>query len=233
MDRIKVMISSTVKDLSAERDAILTTFGNNPLFELMGATPFIGSSAASSSALKTVELAKECDLYVLVLGSKYGYELDDGRSATEVEFDTAIHQDPTKVLVFLKKSDKKVEAKQKKFIERVSEYYSGYWRIEFEYSHQLQEYVNESVLSWLKDRASINKKVSYCEHFIREALQLKPTTDTEMYYSVREDYVEIEYCAMKESHNIHYSKTEIYSDFWGCLHNVQKDIDRWCQSWKR
>ena len=84
----------------------------------------------------------------------------------------------------------------------------------------------------MKGRASLNKHVSYCEHFIREALQLKPTFDTDVYYAVREDYVEIEYHAMKQSHCIQYTKTEIFNDFWKSVYRLKSDIDRWCTTWK-
>ena len=229
MEKIKIMISSTVDDLLAERDAINDLYKNDPLFEIIGATPFINSSSASSSAIKTLDLAKECDLYILIMGSKYGYKLDNGKSATEVEFDAAYHQDPTKVLVFLKKGD--AEEDQKIFIKKVSEYYSGYWRVEFNYTHQLQTYVKESVLSWIKDRAAFTKKMSYCEHFIREAIRLKPNIDTKVYYSVREKYIEIEYCDMGQKHSVHLNRSEVVSDFWGCLYKLQMDINKWSELW--
>lgn len=230
MSKIKIMISSTVEDLLNEREAISEIFQGNPFFELVGAKPFLDSSSAKSSFLQTTKLAKECDLYILILGKRFGWELDNGRSATEIEFDTAIKQDPTKILVFLKK-ESDIEEKQKKFINKVSEYYSGYWRVEFEKTDQLKEYVKESVLSWLKDRASFNDKVTYCEHFVREAIQLKPTNDTNVYYSVREDYVEIEYHAMKQTHTIQCEKTKIFSDFWKSLYIIQEDITRWSNTW--
>lgn len=233
MDKIVVMVSSTVKDLAGERDAILSLYSDDSIFEIVGAEPYIDESTASSSVLKTIDLARNCDLYILILGQKYGFELSDGRSATELEFDEAVHQDPTKVLVFLKKGTTEAEPKQKQFIDKVSNYYSGYWRVEFQYTHQLQEYVKKSILSWLRDRAALSKKVSYCEHFVREALQLKPTPETEVFYSVREEYIEMEYHAMKQSHIIHYDRYEIYSDFWRCLNNLKTDLDGWCATWKR
>ena len=229
MNKIKLMVSSTVESLKGERDAILHLFENHPLFEIVGAKPYISSSMSASSAIQTVNLAKECDLYLLILGEDFGYELKNGRSATQAEFEAAYHQDPTKVLVFLKRG--KPDAKQKTFIEQVSQYYSGYWRVEFDYTHQLQNYVNESVLSWIKDRASFNKKVSYCEHFIREAIQLKPTPETLVFYSVRKDYIEVEYNAMAQTHSIHFERTKVFSDFWGSLYELQEDLTRWSAQW--
>lgn len=231
MEKIRVMVSSTVEDLKGERDAIQQLFNNNPIFELLGAKPYISTSVASSSAITTINMAKDCNLYILILGDKFGFELEDGRSATEVEFDTAFKQDPTKVLVFLKKTSDALEARQSEFIKKVSNYYSGYWRVEFQYTHELQNLVNESVLEWLKDRASLNKRVSYCEHFIREAIRLKPTDETKIYYKVQENILEIEYQAMGQSRSIHYNRIDVYKDFWKCLYELKNDIDRWTERW--
>ena len=233
MDKIVVMVSSTVKDLEGERDAILSLYSNDSMFKIVGTEPYIDESNASSSMLKTIDLARNCDLFILVLGQKYGFELSDGRSATELEFDEAVYQDPTKVLVFLKKGATEAESKQKKFIKKVSDYYSGYWRTEFQFTHQLQELVSNSIISWLRNRAGLSKKVSYCEHFIREALQLKPTSETDVFYSVKEKYVELEYHAMQQSHTVQYDKKMIFSDFWGCLNKLKMDLDGWRKTWKR
>ena len=232
MDKISIMVSSTVKDLEGERDAIMHLYGTDSMFRVIGANPFIDESDASSSMLKTIELARNCDLFILILGQKYGFELSDGRSATELEFDEAVFQDPTKVLVFLKKGETEPEPKQQKFIEKVSDYYSGYWRVEFQFTHQLQEYVNKSVLSWLKDRAALSKKVSYCEHFVRLALQLRPTPETEVYYSVREEYIEIEYHALQQSHIIHFNRSLVLSNFWECIKELKTNLDGWRATWK-
>lgn len=228
MDKIKVMISSKVVGLEAERDAIEKMFDNHPMIELIGATPFASTSHASSSAVKTVQMARECDLYILILGPEFGMKLDSGKSATEVEFDAAFHQDPTKILVFLKE-EKIKDKRQKDFIDRVCNYYGGYWRTTFKYSHILEELVNNSVLSWLKDRATLGSRVSYCEHFIRQALQMKPTPETQVYYRVTENDVEVEYHAMKSSHIIQYSRDQLFSDFWKCIYELQSGIDRWIE----
>lgn len=228
MDKIKVMISSKVEGLEAERDVIKKLFDNHPMIELIGAVPYASTSHATSSAVETVQMARECDLYILILGSEFGMELPNGKSATEVEFDAAFRQDPTKILVFLKEEEIKNE-KQKAFIERVCNYYSGYWRATFKFSHVLEGLVNDSILSWLKDRATLGSKVSHCEHFIRQALQMKPTPETQVYYRVTKDDVEIEYKTMGSSHIIQYSRNMLIADFWKCVYELQAGIDRWLE----
>lgn len=226
IDKIKVMISSKVKGLEAERDAVESVFAGNPMIKLIGAEPYSSGSRSTSSALETIKMAKECDLYILIIGAEFGMELPNGKSATEVEFDAAFRSDPTKILVFLKEGEVP-EEKQKKFIDRVCNYYSGYWRTTFRYSHVLADLVNSSVLSWIKDRASLGSNVSQSEHFIRMALEMKPTTDTRVYYRVTEDDVEVEYKNMGESHIIQYSRAELVNNFWKCIYEVQEGINRW------
>ena len=230
-DKIKVMISSTTKDLSEERKVIFSILSQNSIFGISGSAPFNDHANSMSSFLLTKKMASECDLYILLLGKCFGWDIGDGRSATEIEFDAAIKEDPTKILIFLKQVDE-IEPKQKKFIEKVTSYYSGYWRVEFDNKIQLESLVKESILAWLKDRASLNHKVSCYEHFIREAIQLKPTPETEVYYSVRKNFIEIEYHAMNETHCIQYERKDIYNDFWNSLHEVENNIRRWSETWK-
>lgn len=224
MDKINVMISSTVKDLLGEREAIANVFERMEFLNLLGTTPYLDSSAPFSSAYKTIEMAKECDLYILILGEEFGFELKDGRSATEAEFDSAYHDDPTKILVFLKEGNSTSDHRQEKFIKRVCDYYSGYWRASFHYTHELQTMVMSSLLSWLKDRASLGDGFTYIDHFIRLAIKRKPTPEAAVYYSVKEDYVDIEYRFFGNVQSVQFSRQEIYKDFWGCLYSLERQF---------
>lgn len=111
MDKIKVMVSSTVKDLIGERQCIEDTLSKLEFVEIVGAAPYAMTSVSLSSAQNTKLLAQNCDLYILILGKRFGMERPDGKSATEIEFDAAYHSDPTKILVFLKESDEEADAK--------------------------------------------------------------------------------------------------------------------------
>lgn len=226
MDKIKVMISSKVNGMEAERDVILKLFENNPIFELMGAAPYTSESQAMSSALETSKIATECDLYILLLGKEFGMKTSDGRSATEIEYDAAYRQNPTKILVF-KKDEKITDSKQKAFVDRVCNYYSGYWRTTFKYSHELGELVNSSVMSWLKDKASIGKDISYSEYFIQQAISLKPALCFQVYYKVSHNLVEIEYHGLGNSKVFQFDPRDIYSDFWKKIYEMKTGIDRW------
>ena len=59
MEKIKIMVSSKVVGLEAERDAIAHVFKDNRMIELIGANPFADESRASSSAVETIKMARD------------------------------------------------------------------------------------------------------------------------------------------------------------------------------
>lgn len=65
MDKIKVMVSSTVKDLIGERQCIEDTLSKLEFVEIVGAAPYAMTSVSLSSAQNTKLLAQNCDLYML------------------------------------------------------------------------------------------------------------------------------------------------------------------------
>lgn len=227
MVKMKVMISSTVSDLEAERDAAKKIFNEIPIVELVGANPLNVTAVAGSSRVHTVKMAKECDLYILILGNRFGYEVGNGKSATEIEFDAAFKDDPTKILVFYKECDEKPDDNQKRFIDKVSDYSKGYWRTSFKYTHDLQTYLQNSFETWLIERASIGTNLNYLDHFVRIAIQTLPEDNSEVYYKVTENDVELEYGIFGNSYEIHFSRQEIYQNFWGCITSLHKQFEVW------
>lgn len=226
MDKIKVMISSKVYGMEEERNILSKLYENNPIFELVGAAPYTAASQAMSSALETSKIARECDLYILILGKDFGMETSDGRSATEIEFDAAYRQDPTKILVFLKDEEISNDS-QKAFVKRVCDYYRGYWRSTYKYAFELKELVESSVITWLKNRASMGKERTYQELFIHQAMLLKPNNEFRINYKVSEEIIEIEYHGLKNTKIFHFEPKDIYSDFWKNIYNMKIEIDRW------
>ena len=101
---INVMISSTVRDLVRDRKAVGDALLATGLVDLVGVDPAQSSGIGTSPYVRTVDMATSCDLYMLILGRRYGYVTESGMSATEAEFDAAYRADPTKVVVLLKRS---------------------------------------------------------------------------------------------------------------------------------
>ena len=227
MDKIKIMVSSTVNDLLAERDATLKAFEEIPFVELVGAEPLNDTAIAGNSRLETTRMARECDLYILILGSRFGFKVGNGKSATEIEFDAAIKADPTKILVFKKESNEVPDEKQQIFISKVSSYYNGYWRTSFKHTHDLQIYIKKSFIKWLKERASIGTGLNYLDHFVRMAKQMSPEPNAQIFYKVTEEDVELEYILFGKNYEIHFTREEIYKNFWGCFNQLSIQFERW------
>lgn len=225
IEKITIMLSSTISDMEADRDAIEKLFEKYPFVELVGAKP-IQKSVASNPYAHTLNLAENCDFYILLLGERYGFEIRPGVSATEAEFDRVVKTNPTKVLVF-KKTSVSAEAKQLKFINKVGGYFKGFWFSEYEYTHMLQEIVEESFLALLKERASIGKKLSYVDHFVRLAVQRLPTQDALVYYSVTKDIVDLTYEVHGTSHTMQFDRSAINRDFWGCISYLEEQFTHW------
>jgi len=230
MEKIRVMISSTIKDLIAERDAVNKVFLEIPFIELIGAEPLNDTALAGNSRIVTTSMAKSCDLYILILGNRFGFDVGNGKSATEIEFDAAIRADPTKILVFKKESpEEEPDEKQKMFIDKVSSFYNGYWRTSFLHTHDLQTYVKNAFSKWLKERASIGTNLTYLDHFVRLAKQISPEPHSQIYYKVTQNDVELEYVFFNRSHEIHFTREEIYKNFWGCFNELSNQFDRWLE----
>lgn len=231
MEKIKVMLSSTVKGLEEERKAVKSVFKNIGFIELIGVDPVNEFSYGISSRIKTVEIARDCDLYLLILGKEFGLELPNGRSATEIEFDEAMKDDPTKILVFKKDYDSldMIDLRQQKFIDKVCDYYSGYWRVIFENTDELEQLVLNSFVNWLKERAEIGKNLNYLDHFIRIAKQIKPEPNAIVGYKLTEKFVEIEYNFFDKNFIMQFDREKVYRDFWGCIGELQEQFEDWIE----
>lgn len=124
---MKVFISSVRRGLEAERDYLpdlIRALGHQPLrFEDFGAQDLTGRGACLSGV-------QEADVYLLLLGSTYGDEMDDsGLSATEEEFNTATGRG-LPIYVF-KKRHIDPDAQQEAFLSRVGNYQAGRFWAEF------------------------------------------------------------------------------------------------------
>ncbi|MEO1818891.1 DUF4062 domain-containing protein [Pseudomonas sp.] len=224
-EKITLMLSSTIADMPADRDAVVKLFEKYPFVEVVGAKP-IQKSYSANPYSNTLDMAESCDFYVLLLGARYGCEIRPGLSATEAEFDRAYRSNPTKILVF-KNNSISPEEKQKIFIEKVGDYYKGYWISDYGYSHELQGILEESFLSLLKERASIGSRLSFVDHFLRLAVQRRPTQDALVFYSVNENIVELNYKWQSKSHILQFNRSRINSDFWGCISELEKQFSTW------
>ncbi len=124
---MRVFISSVRRGLAAERDylpGLIHALGHEPSrFEDFGAR-----NATSRDAC--LDGVGQADVYVLLLGSHYGDEMEDsGISATEEEYNVA-QQRGIPILVF-KKTGVAHDPAQEDFIRRLGEYQRGRFWAEF------------------------------------------------------------------------------------------------------
>lgn len=221
------MVSSVNKGLEAERDALKDAFSKFEFVDLIGSSPFNNTALSGSSAYSTIQMAKQCDIYLLILSNKFGSEITGGQSATEAEFDAAIKDDPTKIMVFKKEIGEPVEPKQQVFIDKVSNYYSGYFRPSFMYSHQLKELALNSFYNWLADRAQLNSNLTIMDHFLRIAKGILSVDNGQIFYRTTKRTVELEYYFNRKSFTIHFENTEIIKNFWNCINELQLKYNEW------
>lgn len=125
---MKVFISSVRRGLEAERDALrglILALEHEPRrFEDFTAQPVPSREAC-------LQGVRDADVYLLLLGERYGDPLPDtGLAPTEEEFAAARARD-IPILVFLKRGVTP-EDRQKAFIDRVSNYVDGRFRRGFE-----------------------------------------------------------------------------------------------------
>lgn len=148
--RLRVMISSTIEDLGPEREVV-----DKAIRQLRFARYRAESMPTLCRPSREVcmQMAQRCDLFILILGQRYGYIIPDlGKSVTHYEYEIARLSDSTKVLVYVKKVPCR-EAKLEAFINSVTDFDFGYFRRpEFESADQLYDYLLEDIPVWVSER---------------------------------------------------------------------------------
>jgi hypothetical protein len=126
---MKVFISSVTYALKAERDALAAQLKVVPPYQPLRFEDFTAQGRSSREAcLAGVEA---CDVYVLLLGPRYGDALPDtGKAPTEEEFEHA-RRLGKEILAFVKTIDEEDEPRQEQFKARVQSYVNGYFRGSF------------------------------------------------------------------------------------------------------
>jgi len=224
---IEVMLSSTVEDLIEDRAAAEGVIRSFNMFEAIGAKPIVNATVSSSSIATTVEMARRCSLYVLLLGRRYGYVASGTqKSATEREFDAAVRADPTKVLV-LRRGFNNYEPEQEAFINRVRDYLRGYWVSDYVSIIELQQLLTASIESWVERRMLLGGQLDIYDQFVRLALSSRPSPDAKLFYAKSEDYIELRYSVFDTVYLLHFERKQIHMDFWGCVSELQRHFERW------
>lgn len=136
---MKVFISSVTYQLAEERQALKRLLQVVPPYEPLLFEDFTARNRTPRDAcLAGVDA---CDVYVLLLGPRYGDPLaDSGIAPTEEEF-TRARRSNKPILVFVKDSEEADEPSQRAFKDRVEGYVDGRFRDSFDGPVALNEKV--------------------------------------------------------------------------------------------
>jgi hypothetical protein len=206
-NKISVLISSTIADLEGDMDAVSKALQSYDFVEMIGAHP-LGTTAMGNPYHITRDFAEACDLYILILGDRFGFEIPSGRSATAVEFDAASQFDPTTVIVF-RKSPFSPEPKQKLFADQVGAYESGDWINDYRYTHDLERMTKDVFVSGLKHRGGIGSRLTALDRFIILGVQSRPSQNASLEYRVTDNDVEFMYSYKWATHLYYIRKYQI------------------------
>lgn len=91
MSRLNIFVSSTCYDLSQIRSDLcdfITALGHHPILSESCDFPIDPHITASENCINVVR--NEADIFVLIIGNKYGSVLNTGTSITNTEFLTAV-----------------------------------------------------------------------------------------------------------------------------------------------
>lgn len=224
--QFRAFVSSTIRDLELDRKVVAKALKSLSFVEVIGQN-LSPSVIQGNSYQVTRKWARECDLYILLLGGRYGYEAATKKSATEVEFDAAYELDPTKILIFQNCSIG-VEPRQAKFIERVGKYRSGFWINKYQQPQKLQKLVPSAVTSWLVARSGTGRPIALVDRFVMQVSNLALERQIEISYRFKGGTLELSVEARKRVVLIHFEEDAIRRDFWGCLYTVDRKFgDAW------
>lgn len=93
MAKLNIFVSSTCYDLSQIRDDIkqcIIELGHNPILSELKEFPINPNLSNSENCINAVK--NEADIFVLLIGNKYGSVLESGKSITNTEFITALEK---------------------------------------------------------------------------------------------------------------------------------------------
>ena len=140
----KIFISSTIVDLPNERKAALKAVEKAGGFPVM--SEFTIEAQSTDSLTACLEKVKESDLYILILGGRYGWQPHNKESITELEYQTAL---ACKVPILVFNTAYPKEQLQKDFEKKVE---ASYFRKTVKDAFELQDEMEKSL------KAEIEKK---------------------------------------------------------------------------
>jgi len=159
--KYKIFVSSHQKEMQVERAAIKEVIRSNQtlrnIFDvfLFEELPARGKSAVSTY-LKHVD---ESDIYICIIGNKYGEKGKDGLSATEREFRRFIKINPDGEVIPFIKGDSKSDSKKEKDTQNIVKILKdSYIYKRFSSVGDLKVQILSSLITYIDDKGNLNKE---------------------------------------------------------------------------
>lgn len=206
MSKVNVFVSSTCYDLSQIRNDIkqcILDLGHNPILSELKDFPIDTKLTSSENCINAVK--NEADIFILIIGNKYGSVLESGKSITNSEFLTAVNKGIPIYTFALKQMttilplwEKNPNADFSNVVDnnKVFEFLAdvrkkrGLWNFEFEKAQDIVEILKAQFSNLFHDALRVKKAVEMSE---ANGLFQKISSRATDIIMKKEDYYEIRF----------------------------------------
>lgn len=198
----KVFISSVIQNFNNERQAVESAIKSLRLIPIMS-EQFDAQPLSPRQAC--LEGVRKSDLFVAIIGTRYGFETSSGKSVCEEEFNEAL-KIGLPIFVFIQECE--CEEKQKAFKDRITDYEQGYFVHFFDNCDKLFRQVIESLSQYGSTTAISITSAEASDHIqkLTKVNVASYTSDTILSVAImpsdqREVYIPLMELASKEEKN--------------------------------
>lgn len=175
MARVNIFVSSTCYDLSQIRDDLkrcILDLGHNPILSELKDFPVDPMKSNSENCINAIN--NEADIFVLIIGDRYGSVLETGKSITNTEFIAALSKGIPIYTFSLKKMtailplwESNPNADYSKIVDsnKVFEFLSdvrkkrGLWNFEFERAQDITEILKAQLSNLFHEALIVKRKI--------------------------------------------------------------------------
>lgn len=179
MARVNIFVSSTCYDLSQIRDDLkrcIIDLGHNPILSELKDFPVDPMKSNSENCINAIN--NEADIFVLIIGDRYGSVLETGKSITNTEFIAALSKGIPIYTFSLKKMttilplwENNPNADYSNIVDnnKVFEFLSdvrkkrGLWNFEFERAQDITEILKAQLSNLFHDALVVKRKIEDSE----------------------------------------------------------------------
>jgi ATP-dependent DNA helicase RecG len=149
----KIFVSGNQSELNSERFAVKEVINNNPVFKRFFDVFLFEEVPASRQRPDFIYLeeVKDSEIFIGILGKKYGNVYEEGLSPTEKEFKTFIEHNPhNDIFIFVKGSND--ESRDEKIEELIGLIRSSVTYKRFDDIDALKEFITENLIIFFEEK---------------------------------------------------------------------------------